>query len=45
MCESTSSKNINYITIATTGNSVDFADLTVARQQGGALSSGHGGIA
>ena len=45
MCESTSSKNINYITIATTGNSVDFADLSVARQQGGALSSGHGGIA
>jgi hypothetical protein len=36
--------NIVYITIATTGNSTDFGDLTVARSQGGSCSGGDIGV-
>ena len=35
---------VNYIEIATTGNASNFGDLTVARHNTMALSSGHGGI-
>lgn len=36
--------NIDYITIATTGNSSDFGDLTDARNHSYACSNGHGGL-
>jgi len=36
--------NIEYVEIATTGNSVDFGDLTLARSVLGALSDSHGGL-
>ena len=36
--------NIDYITIATTGNSSDFGDLTDARNHVNACSNGHGGL-
>jgi hypothetical protein len=35
---------IDYITILSTGNAVDFGDLTQARYYPGALSNGHGGL-
>ena len=35
---------IDYITIATTGNAIDFGDLTIARIDLAACSGGHGGI-
>ena len=35
---------IDYITIATEGNSKDFGDLTVQIESGGALSDSHGGL-
>ena len=34
---------MNYVQIMTTGNALDFGDLTVARGTG-ALSNGHGGL-
>ena len=37
------SNTINYVQIMTTGDAVDFGDLTVARGTG-ALSNGHGGL-
>ena len=36
--------NIEYITIATTGNSIDFGDLTKAIRAAAAVSGSHGGI-
>ena len=35
---------IEYVSIATQGNSVDFGDLTQARKHLGGLSNGHGGL-
>ena len=35
---------IEYVTIMTTGNSVNFGDLTVARQLGSSCSNAHGGL-
>ena len=35
---------IQYITILTTGNAVDFVDLLAARNQIMACSNGHGGL-
>tara|TARA_R100000322_G_C5439720_1_gene190544 strand:+ start:491 stop:1579 length:1089 start_codon:yes stop_codon:yes gene_type:complete len=35
---------IDYITIATTGNSTEFGDLSTARGQAGGCSNGHGGL-
>ena len=32
------------IEILTTGNSVDFGDITTARNGGGGISNGHGGL-
>ena len=36
--------NIDYITIASTGNAADFGDLTVARDRGGFVTSGSRGV-
>ena len=39
------SANIDYIEIATEGNAVDFGDLSVQNDAGGAgVSNGHGGL-
>ena len=35
---------MQYITIATTGNALDFGDLTSARSVGACCSNGHGGL-
>lgn len=35
---------ISYITIATTGNSVNFGSLITAKHDCGGLSNGHGGL-
>ena len=35
---------IEYFEIATTGNTQDFGDLSVARARGGTFSNGHGGL-
>ena len=35
---------INYLTIPTLGNTLDFGDLTDARRYGGAISNAHGGL-
>jgi hypothetical protein len=35
---------MEYITIATTGNTTDFGDLTVARYALAGVSNGHGGL-
>ena len=35
---------IDYITISTAGNAVDFGDMANARYNGGAISNGHGGL-
>ena len=35
---------IDYVEILTTGNAVDFGDLTVARKGGGACDNAHGGL-
>ena len=35
---------IEYVAISTLGDSVDFGDLTVARNYGGGLSNAHGGL-
>jgi hypothetical protein len=35
---------IDYVAIATTGNSQDFGDLIVARRNGAAAGDSHGGI-
>ena len=35
---------IQYITISTTGNSLDFGDLTSARSTGACCSNAHGGL-
>ncbi len=35
---------IDYITISTTGNAIDFGDLTSAKSGLVALSNGHGGL-
>jgi len=35
---------IDYITIATTGNSVDFGDMDIAKKYGGGTSDSHGGL-
>ena len=36
--------NIDYFTIATTGNAVDFGDRTITGAAAGACSNGHGGL-
>ena len=36
--------NIDFITIATTGNGADFGDMTFVSQYGGGCSDSHGGI-
>ena len=36
--------SIHFITIATTGNSQDFGDLTVARRFAAPMSDSHGGL-
>ena len=38
------SNAIQYIQISTTGDAVDFGDLSVARGYPGGLSNGHGGL-
>ena len=38
------SAKVVYITIATTGNTTDFGDLTLARSAGGMASSSNGGL-
>jgi len=38
------STEIEYVEIATEGDSVDFGDLTVARQYASGVSNGHGGL-
>ena len=40
----TSYNHIEYVTILTTGNAIDFGDLTVARFSACGLSNGHGGL-
>jgi hypothetical protein len=35
---------IQYVTIATTGDAVDFGDCVDAVYEGGACSTGHGGL-
>ena len=35
---------IDYVTIMSVGNAIDFGDLTVARNQAGGLSNAHGGL-
>ena len=35
---------IEYVAIATGGNTVDFGDLTVARSHGNGVSNAHGGL-
>ena len=35
---------IDYVQIMTTGNAVDFGDLTSRDEFGAALSNGHGGL-
>ena len=35
---------MQYISIATTGNAIDFGDLTANRGQGAAISDCHGGL-
>jgi hypothetical protein len=35
---------IDYVTIETTGNAIDFGDLTVARSGLAGCSNGHGGL-
>ena len=41
---SPSSNDINYVQIMSTGNALDFGDLTVARAQMSGASNGHGGL-
>jgi len=41
---SASSNIIDYVTIMSTGNAIDFGDLTVGRHQNAACSNGHGGL-
>ena len=36
--------DIDYVTIATTGDAQDFGDLTVARASCGTVSDSHGGL-
>jgi len=36
--------NIDYITIATTGNAADFGDMYEIQRQGGGMSDSHGGL-
>ena len=36
--------NISYLTITSSGNALDFGDLTVSRNALGALSDSHGGL-
>ena len=36
---------IDYVTIATTGNAIDFGDLHAAFEQPGSICNAHGGIA
>ena len=38
------SNTLCYFTISTTGNAVDFGDLTTARKGGGACDNAHGGL-
>ena len=40
-----SQNNIEFVTIATTGDAVDFGDLTRSTQVGQALSDSHGWLA
>ena len=35
---------IEYISISTTGNALDFGDLTIKNQQTTGASNGHGGL-
>ena len=35
---------VDYVQIMTTGNAVDFGDLTIAQYSGTACSNGHGGL-
>ena len=37
--------SISYLTIATTGNTADFGDLTFSRYELGGFSDAHGGLA
>ena len=37
-------KDIQYVTIATTGDAQDFGDLTVGKSRNAACSNGHGGL-
>ena len=36
--------NIDYIEIPTTGNALDFGDLTTGTSDGTGISNGHGGL-
>ena len=38
------SANCEYITVATTGNALDFGDLSTGGHGGHGLSNGHGGL-
>ena len=35
---------VDYVTILTQGNAIDFGDLTTARRTTGACSNAHGGL-
>ena len=39
-----SNNTMNYIEISTTGNAVDFGDLTYGRSRSGSCSNAHGGL-
>ena len=40
----TNDGTIDYVTIATQGNAVDFGNMNETRRNGGATSTGHGGL-
>ena len=40
----TRSNRIDYVTIASTGNAIDFGDLTVTKRRGGVCGNAHGGL-
>ena len=35
---------MKYLTIATTGNALDFGDIQTTRDRGAGMSNGHGGL-
>ena len=41
---STELNTLDYVTIPTTGDAIDFGDLATARRASGSVSNGHGGL-